>query len=450
MIPRLLVVDDDRFTRHLFENLYQDGRIEVDCTGSLAEASAHLARRDYNLIVMDNRLPDGSGLDRLQELLRHRPRQLAILMTAFADVRDAVSSVRQGIFDYVTKPFASLEELEAVVDKALELDAAYREIDGLKLQLAASGAAPQLIGRAPAMLALLDQVRRVAPLDTRVLIEGESGTGKELIARLLHDLGTGERARLVAVNCGAIPEALLESSLFGYERGAFTGALRTTRGYFEEADQGTLFLDEIADMSPRLQNSLLRVVQEGRFVRLGSAVERSAGFRLVCATNRPLDEEVRAGRFRADLYYRLNVVLLRVPPLRERHEDIVPLALHFFELFRAKFGRKVEPPTARALRWLENQPWPGNVRQLQHALERAVALCVHGAIDLDDLQQDPARTAELELTDLPLEAARQRFEEDYLRRAMARANGNVAEAARQIGIARQNLHLKLKRLGLVN
>jgi two-component system response regulator HydG len=452
---RILLVDDDAYTRTLFEGLFRGKGVELHHAASLEAARRRFREADYNLILMDQRLPDGSGLDLLREMRRERPRQVAILITGFADIRDAVRAVREGLFDYLTKPFQDLEALEAQIEKALELDRAYREIGSLRESLAAQAAGPVLIGRSPAVERLLQQIRQVAPLDTTVLLEGESGTGKELAARLIHGLSPRSGRRIVDVNCGALSETLLESALFGYEKGAFTGAAKTTPGLFEEADGGTLFLDEIADMSPKLQASLLRVLQERRFARLGATTTRGTDFRLVCATNRRLADAVAAGAFRSDLYYRINVVALAIPPLRERREDIAPLALHFLDHFNAKFGKEVGPLTPEAIAVLESLSWPGNVRQLQHAMERIVALKPGGPVTAGDVEpaarngagatQGPAAPP------LPLAyaEAREHFEREYLDRLMEAAGGNVSEAARLSGISRQNLYVRMNRLRIV-
>ena len=313
MKSKILLVDDDPFTRRLFENLFRGGPIELVTATNVAEARRAFDLGDFNLAILDQRLPDGNGLDLFAEMRRLRPRQTALMITGYAEVRDAMRAVREGLYDYLTKPFENLEELEAVIAKALEMDRAYREIADLKEILTSGSGDPILISHSVAMERLLAQLRQAAPLDTTVLIEGESGTGKEVIAKLLHSLSARTHGPMKELNCGAMSESLIEAALFGYERGAFTGAVKTTAGYFEEADNGTILLDEIADMSPKLQVSLLRVLQEGTFVRLGSTVQRPSNFRLICATNKPLDQEVAAGRFRSDLYYRINVVPLRVP-----------------------------------------------------------------------------------------------------------------------------------------
>jgi two-component system, NtrC family, response regulator AtoC len=451
IVQNILVVDDDKYTRTLLDEIFRDGPAKAQFACDVAEARSLFAATDFNLIIMDQRLPDGNGLDLLREMRAERPQQVAILITGYADVHDAVRAVREGLFDYLTKPFDNIEELEAVAEKALELDRAYREINSLRESLLSGADVPIHIGHSAAMLALHNKINQVAPLDVTVLIEGESGTGKELAARSIYAKSPRSKERFLEVNCGALSEQLLESTLFGYEKGAFTGATKTTSGYLEEADGGTLFLDEITDMSPKLQSSLLRVLQERTFTRLGSAQVISSDFRLLCATNKRLADEVKAGNFREDLFYRVNVVALELLPLRERIEDIVPLAVHFLEYFNGKFSKEVGPLTPEALHLLERYPWPGNVRQLQHTIERAVAL--HGggpvsSVDLDDISEDLIDDETADGAVISYQKERETFERDYLARLLEKADGNVSEAARLSGIPRQNLYVRMKRWGL--
>jgi len=450
--PTILIVDDDHYTVKLLEGLFRNKPVTVRVARDGAEAWQQFRESDFNLILMDQRLPDENGLDVVREMRAERPRQVAILMTGYADVRDAVRAVREGLFDYLTKPFENLEELEAVIEKALELDRAYREIDNLRESLGGRRDGPVLIGRCREIEALLQQIKQIAPLETTVLLEGESGTGKDLVAKIIHEFSPRSKGRFLEVNCGALSEQLLESTLFGYERGAFTGAAKTTPGYFEEADGGTLFLDEIGDMSPKLQSSLLHVLQEHTFLRLGSTESRTSDFRLVCATNKLLIDEVKAGRFRDDLFYRINVVALALPPLRERGEDIVRLATHFLQHFNVKFTKNAGPFTADAIDLMERFAWPGNVRQLQHTVERMVALHPGGPISAADLAHignviEAGNGGNGAVQAYKTE--RERFERDYLARLMKDAGGNISEAARLSGIPRQNLYVRMKRWGSV-
>ncbi|OGA96388.1 MAG: Fis family transcriptional regulator [Burkholderiales bacterium RIFCSPHIGHO2_12_FULL_61_11] len=451
MKSKILLVDDDPFTRRLFEDLLRSSSVELVTTTNAAEARRAFDLNDFNLAILDQRLPDGNGLELFAEMRKLRPRQTALMITGHADVRDAMRAVREGLFDYLTKPFENLEELEAVIAKALEMDRAYREIADLREILTARSGDPVIISHSAAMEKLFVQLRQAAPLDTTVLIEGESGTGKEVVAKLLHALSGRTQGPLKELNCGALSESLLEASLFGYEKGAFTGAVKTTAGYFEEANNGTILLDEIADMSPKLQVSLLRVLQEGTFVRLGSTVQRPSNFRLICATNKPLEQEIVAGRFRADLYYRINVVPLRVPPLRERREDILPLALFFLEHFNRKFSKAAGPLDVQAIAALESAQWAGNVRELKHTIERAVVINGGGPITPADLGIAPTAlvASVLRAPALPYREARMRFEREYFEHLLQAAGGNVSEAARISGIARQNMYAHLDRAKIV-
>ena len=451
MKPKILVVDDDRYTRTLIDRLLGNSA-EIHLAADGTEARSLFAEDDFNLVLMDQCLPADNGIALLREFRARRPKLVGILITGYADVHDAVAAVREGVFDYMTKPFEDLESFEAVVGKALELDAAYREIDGLRARLGSEN--PAIIGQSPAMEQLLGQIRQVAGLDTTILLDGESGTGKDVIAKLIHTWSSRADKPYLEVNCGALPESLLESLLFGYEKGAFTGASAATPGYFEKAHGGNLFLDEIADMSPKLQSSLLRVLQDHQYARIGSTEPRPTDFRLICATNRSLAGEVKAGRFREDLFYRINVVRVRLPPLRERQGDAIRLATHFIEHFNTKFRKQCGPLTPAAVRHLESNPWPGNVRELKHCIERAVALHPGGPIDAMHVCPDEVHAGQKTGGGLPLPAvyedARAQFEHDYLTRILDLAGGNVSEAARLSGIPRQSLYVRMKRWGIVS
>jgi len=456
MKTRILLVDDEASARLLFEELLHDKEVEVVTAANAAEARTAFHSGDFNLAILDQRLPDGNGLDLFAEMRRERPRQMALLITGHADVRDAVRAVREGLFDYLTKPFHNLEELEAVIDKALEMDHAYREIAQLRrtLEDETQSQFPAIVsGRSAAMERLLHQVQQAGPLDTTVVIEGESGSGKEVIVKKIHAVSGRSREPLIEVNCGALSESLLEAALFGFEKGSFTGANKTTAGYFEGADGGTLFLDEITDMSPKLQVSLLRVLQERTFSRIGSTEKRTTDFRLICASNKPLETEMKEGRFREDLYYRINVVNIQVPPLRQRQKDIMPLALSFLDHFNRKFGKDIGPFTPHAIAILENAYWAGNVRELQNVVERAVVIKGSGPIVPEDLSMPgtcdrPLESNAQSAPPIPYREARDRFELRYFENLLNIADGNVSEVARLSGISRQNLYPYFNRLGI--
>lgn len=451
MTAKILLVDDDPFTRKLFANLLRGDAYELVTATGVAEARQVFESGDFNLVILDQNLPDGNGLALFSDMRRLRPRQTALMITGYAKVNDAMRAVREGLFDYLIKPFENLEELETVILKALEMDRAYREIADLREILTAGSGEPIVISHSPAMERLFVQLRQSAPLDTTVLVEGESGTGKEVVAKMLHSLSPRSRGPFKALNCGALPESLIEAALFGYEKGAFTGAIKNTAGYFDDANNGTIFLDEIADMSPKLQVSLLRVLQEGTFERLGSTVQRTSDFRLICATNRPLGDEVAAGRFRSDLYYRLNVIRLRVPPLRERREDILPLSLFFLDQYNRKFNKQAGPLPPEVIALLESARWAGNVRELKHTIERAVVTNAGGAISAEDLGVEAAseKGVDLPTGPLPYREALARFDRGYFSDLLRVANGNVSEASRLSGIARQNIYGHLERAGIV-
>ncbi|MGZ5635038.1 MAG: sigma-54-dependent transcriptional regulator, partial [Burkholderiales bacterium] len=442
MKSKILLVDDDPYTQQLFVGLLRRDDIELHKASNIAEARQAFHSADFNLVILDERLPDGKGLDLFREIRALRPQHVAILITGYADVRDAVRAMREGLFDYLTKPFENLDELSAIIDHALEMDRAYREISDLQAMLEARPGCPVIIGRSAAMKKLLQQAQQIARFDTTVLLEGESGTGKELIARNIHVLSGRAKEPFLGVNCGALSESLLEATLFGYDKPAFTSVAKETPGYFEEATSGTLVLDEIGEMSSKLQSSLLRVLQERTFSHLGSVRQRTSNFRLICTTSTSLEAKVKAGGFRSDLYFRINVNLLCVPPLRERREDILPLALLFLEQFNSKFGKAAGPFAPDAVAALEAAHWTGNVRELRHAIERAVVVNVRGPIVAADLGLGGRDRATIEgdvALPLSLHEARERFEREYFIDLLHAVGGNVSEAARQSDISRQAL-----------
>ncbi len=379
-----------------------------------------------------------------------------IIMTAFATVETALQSMKAGVFDYLMKPFKN-EEILVVVEKALGFARLRTENTLLRRQLDA-GNGSEIIGQSAAVRQLLQEIKQVAPAPTSVLITGESGTGKELVARALHHSSPRQSAALVAVNCATFAENLLESELFGHERGAFTGATERKRGLLEMADGGTLFLDEIGEMPLPLQPKLLRLLQEKRFRRVGGTAEIECDVRVVAATNRDLKTLIAAGQFRDDLYYRLNVVTLNIPPLRERAEDIPLLALFFVRRYARELGRPVSGFAAETLQLLQQYAWPGNVRELQNIIERGVLFCsgdqftpqelplsLQGAVA--DSTETRLKTPEL---GKPLPELLDKVESDLIQRAMIQARGVQARAARLLGISRSNLQYKLRKYGMMS
>ncbi|MEI6197837.1 MAG: sigma-54 dependent transcriptional regulator, partial [Verrucomicrobiota bacterium] len=357
--PRILIVDDDPGQRSLLDSFLRSQNFQTALAESGDRALALLAAESFSMMISDVRMPGLSGLDTLRLVRQKFPTLPVLLVTAYAEIREAVVAMRDGALNYLAKPI-DLDELLATVRQATGLEPTAAVKLGAAKPLPAN-----IVAQSPLMAALFQQVALIAPSEARVLITGDSGTGKEVVADVIHGWSSRAGGPLVKVNCAAIPEALLESELFGHERGAFTGATAQRIGRFEEADGGTIFLDEIAEMTPPLQAKLLRVMQDGKFQRIGSNREIHTNARILAASNRNLEDEVKTGRFREDLFYRLNVVELHLPALRERREDLSPLA----NLFVAEFARKRARLAAATLDCLENYAWPGNVRELRNAME---------------------------------------------------------------------------------
>ena len=467
---RILIVDDEPAIRFALADLLASAGHDVREAEHAPAALAALDDAPADLVITDQRMPKVSGLELLERLRAFHPRTLVVLMTAHGDERLAVRALKEGAWHYVPKPFDN-DEVRAVVARAAELVSLREENERLRAELSgagsASGARGGMVGASPAMRALARTIERVAPTEATILIAGESGTGKELVARALHDASARRRGPFVAVNCSALPGELVESELFGVVKGAFTGADRDREGLFQAAGGGTLFLDELGDMSLAAQAKLLRVLESREVTRVGSTKAIRVDARVVAATHRPLAAMAREGRFREDLLFRLQVVTLEIPPLRERREDIVPLALHFAAASAAAHG--VPPRTLgdAARRALLAHDWPGNVRELRNAIERAVLLAEGETIEPVDLPpavretafrggaldlRAPFRPAEAALADLPFAEARDEavraFETAFLRAALERHGGNVSRAARALGMHRQSLQKMLARLGL--
>jgi DNA-binding NtrC family response regulator len=446
--PTVLVVDDEPGVRASVRAVLER-ECEVleaeDGPGALALAGA----REVDLCLLDVRLPGMAGIEVLERLKRLDPGIEVVLLTAVRTVRTAVDAMKLGAYEYLTKPFA-VADLRGVVQRALERRGLRREVRFLREELARHEGFDALVGGSLAMRRVYEVIRQVAGTSATVLVSGESGTGKELIARAIHRQGPRRDRPFVAVNCGAIPPELLESELFGHERGAFTGAHARRLGKFENAHTGTLFLDEIGTLRRDLQPKLLRVLQERTIERVGGSRAVPLDVRFIAATNADLRQEVAAGRFREDLYYRLNVVHVRVPPLRERREDVGPLAQHFLARYAARFGKPVTGISPAGLELLEGYGWPGNVRELENVVERAVALARDPVIQLDDLPLDLALAPEAAAADerFTLREARQEFERQLILRALDRAGGNQTAAARRLGLHRNTLLAKLAQLGL--
>jgi DNA-binding NtrC family response regulator len=443
--PRILIVDDEpRMGTVVAAALERAGYACETCASGEA-ALAALETRDADLVVTDWKMAGMDGLALLRQLRTRHPGLPVILLTAHGTVRSAVEAMREGAFDYVTKPFDN-DELRSCVARGLAMVRLERENRWLRQEVATRYSPDAVIAESARSRELLDLVRRVAPSRAAVLIQGESGTGKELVARLVHFWSDRVGRPFVAVNCKAFAEGVLESELFGHEKGAFTGATATRAGCFERATGGTLFLDEIGEVSVDFQAKLLRVLQDGEVLRVGGSAPRTVDVRIVAATNRVLRDEIAAGRFREDLYFRLNVIPIALAPLRERREDILPLARHFLARHAAEASRSLAF-TADAEAVLAAHRWAGNVRELENAVERAVVLARGDAITPEDLLLEPATEARGEHADGSLQETIDRAAAARVESALRAAGGNRAEAARTLGIDRTTLYRWLRRLG---
>ena len=442
----LLIADDDPGLRESLERTLTREGYRVVLASDGRAALERVQAGGVDLIVTDLKMPGLTGLELLRAAKAIMPDVDVILLTAFGTVEEAVKAMKDGAYDFLTKPFRR-EQLIKLIDKALERRDLIEQNRALKKQLEDIRAKGQMIGDSPSWRRMMTLVEQVADSSATVLIQGESGSGKELVARTIHERSARRNGPFVAVNCAALPETLLESELFGYEKGAFTGAAGRKEGRFELAHAGTLFLDEVADLSLVTQPKILRVLQEGEFERLGGTRLLQVDVRIVAATNQDLSEMVKDKRFREDLYYRLNVITIRVPPLRERHEDIRLLAQYYLRIYGAKNGRKLEGFSNEAIERLESYAWPGNVRELENLVERTVILARKDRIDAEDLPEEvmgvkrPPRDAILELIGTPLADIEQRLLDETLRIT----GGNKTQAAKLLGIDVRTVARKLER-----
>jgi two-component system response regulator AtoC len=448
----VLVVDDDPGTRKVARaNLGLEG-FEVLVASSAAEALARLGESDPLAIVTDLKMPDVDGIALMERIHAERPALPVVLVTAHATVETAVQALRRGAHHYLVKPIR-WDELALVLRQAVAHERARRDLERVRGELDRAAGFEDLVGTSPAMQEVFRVVDQVAGADATVLLRGETGTGKELVARALHKRSPRRDGPFVAVNCTAVPRELLESEFFGHERGAFTGATARRQGRFQQADGGTLFLDEIGDLDQAVQAKLLRVLQEREVTRVGGERSERVDVRVVAATNRDLEAAVKDGQFRDDLYYRLDVIPLRLPPLRERPGDLPALIEHFVRSFAARLGRPVPMPAPEVLAAAAAYPWPGNVRELRNLCERAALMGWEAVAPLlGQPAAEPAAVATPAEFSLPLLDARarlvERFERAYLTRLLRQHRGKVGEVARAAGIAERNLYEKLKAYGL--
>jgi two-component system response regulator AtoC len=444
MTNSVLLIEDERLMRVTLEDALKSAGYDVLSFGTGAEALKALKNYSFDIAVTDIRLPDIDGFDILQEITRTKDSQV-IVMTAFGTIKDAVEAMKLGAFDYITKPFA-LDEFLLLVERALEVKRLREENIRLRKDVIRCYSSPNIIGESDGMKRVFSLVEKLSGSDATVLILGESGTGKELVATTVHYQSRRRDRPLIKVNCAALPEGLIESELFGHEKGAFTGAVKRKPGRFELANSGTIFLDEIGDLPPSTQAKILRVIQERQFERVGGTATVMVDVRIIAATNKDLAEEVRKGRFREDLYYRLNVIPIQLPPLRERKEDIPYLVEFFSEKYRVKLSKNVRF-SKDAVNTLLAYDYPGNVRELENIVERCVTLSPSEVIDKDELPSltisEKRSEKRLSLSDVAAEA-----EKNHIITVLKSTQGNKTKAAEILGISRKNLWEKMNAYGI--
>ena len=450
----ILVIDDENGYLLVLETLLTDADYTVTCLNDPETALNFLEESEVDVVVTDMKMPRISGREVLERVKKNWPHIPVLIMTAFGTIESAVDVMKYGAFDYITKPFAN-DELLLSLHNAVELSHAHRQYRILQEAMADRYGTHQIIGRSRAIRDVLTMVERAAPSKSTVLISGESGTGKELVARAIHVSSPRKDGPFVSVNCMALNPGVLESELFGHEKGSFTGAVAMRRGRFEQADGGTLFLDEIGELTPDLQVKLLRVLQERRFERVGGGEEIEVDIRVVAASNKDLLHLVESGHFREDLYYRLNVVQIPLPPLRERREDIPLLVAHFMEVIATDNGTSPKVFSTEALNYLTGYEWPGNIRQLQNVVERCMVLVQGQTIDVDNLppeiRDEEAQfksAVDLLPVQIDLSDTLEKIEAALIRRALARAELVQVKAAELLGISKSLLQYKLKKYGI--
>lgn len=455
----LLVVDDELSMREFLEIMLSREGYRVKAAETGGRASAMLEDESFDLVLCDIRLGDISGLDVLRRAKAVNPDTVVIMISAYATAENAVEAMNEGAYDYLPKPFDN-DELKQTISKALELKTLSDEKKRLDDELRENLHFGLLVGSSPRMKHIYELIEQVAPTRTSVMITGESGTGKELIARAIHSQSTRADRPFVVINCGSIPESLMESEIFGYRKGAFTGASQDKKGLFEAAHTGTVFLDEVGDLSPQMQVKLLRVVQERSFKPVGGNEDISVDIRIISATNKQLEDEVIAGRFREDLYYRLNVVEIKVPPLRERKADLRPLAQHFLEKYSREAGKEITKISSYAVDLLQKYDFPGNIRELENLIERSVALSTTNILLPDNLSLSIHKRRWIEGIEnrrfdldevakgVALDKILEEIERAYLEKALSCSGGNKNRAAELLGITFRSFRYRCSKLGI--
>jgi len=446
MSHKILVVDDDpEMCRLLSEVLTEEGFL-VLTTGESLEASKILKKEEFDVLITDLKMKGLKGLDLLEEAKKIAPLTPVIIITAFGTIESAIQAMKMGAYDYVTKPF-QMDEIVLTVKKALENRFLKKEVVRLKKEMESRYHFHQLIGKSPSMQKIYDLIERIHESSNNVLITGESGTGKDLVAKAIHYSGTRKEGPFIAVNCAAIPETLLESELFGYKRGAFTDAKTDKKGLIFGATEGTLFLDEITEMSPLLQAKLLRVIEEKEVRPLGDTNAHPIDVRIISASNRDMKDHIHHGRFREDLYYRLKVIDIELPPLRERREDIPLLIQHFISKL-GKEPKRVSGVSEDALKILINYSWPGNVRELENIIQRAMTLSQREVILPEDLPSSLLQEVDENLVEkgLRVKYTLDQLEKEYIKKVLIEVGGNKSKAAERLGLDRKTLYRKLEEI----
>jgi two-component system response regulator PilR (NtrC family) len=454
MSAHILVVDDEQSILDFLRLLLEEEGYRVTTADSVAAARECLASDSFDLTLADVMMPDGNGLDLLQEISATDSRACVVMMTAYTSTRNAIEAMKLGAHDYISKPF-DVDEIKVVAARALEKNKLVAENEYLRDELRDRYASSSIVGRSRRMLDIFDLIERIGGTHSTVLIQGESGTGKELIARAIHYSSSRRSRRFLSINCGALPENLLESELFGHERGAFTGAIKEKKGLFQEAHNGTLFLDEIGDTSLTMQVKLLRALQDRKVRKVGGTQEEEVDVRIICATNQDLKRRIRDGNFREDLFYRVNVIPIQVPPLRQRREDIPPLVEHFLGKFSEQMGTPPKRIAVEAMRLLEAYDWPGNVRQLENLIERALALSADEVITAKDIPLEIIRgssvaedAVSLPVDGLDLEEYLTGLRRQLMSQALDRCEGVQTKAAELLRISFRSFRYYAKKLGL--
>ncbi|MEM5788716.1 MAG: sigma-54 dependent transcriptional regulator [Syntrophobacteraceae bacterium] len=441
---RVLVVDDERMVGVSLTNWLNEENYYVKAVCDGFSAITAVKEEPWDIVLLDYKMPGMDGMEVLRQIKELAPHTVVLMMTAYASIANSVQAMREGAFDYIVKPL-DVEELSMMLNKIVERQQLITENHLLRKQLSARFKYEDIIGKSPAMQKVFELIRTVADTNATILITGETGTGKEMVARAIHSTSTRRYGPFIAVSCGALPETLLESELFGYEKGAFTGADRVKAGRFEMAHGGSLFLDEIGDISMKTQVKLLRVLQERSFSRLGGTETLEVDVRLITATNQNLPRLVEANEFRSDLYYRLNVVNIHLPPLRERKDDIPLLAEHFMEKFNVEFNKKFDRIERRALEQMVNYHWPGNVRELENVIERAVVIDNGPEVKLKHM---PFCNPELPVPAGAGSKALVEVEKEHIKKMLEQNDWNISRTAKILEIDRTTLHKKIQKYGI--